>query len=228
LKIDPSVLSIKDALAFSAARDAAKLAGNPMPTVEEYLNNAARRSIAPVDKTLPHSKRDQVSAALRVATSSQEADAICPPVVTLRRMGDCIAGSVLLAPRTKKNSTELGIRQSPAYRAYRGAALPAIRDAVSQIGSLQADVRYNVCAHFYPDSSGNRADANNFYASLADLLENAGLIPNDRQFCRWWGSDVFVDHGTTPRTEFVITPIEMVTVTVSPSMWRLLSRGCTA
>ena len=144
------------------------------------------------------------------------------------RVGDCIAGSVLIAPRTKKNSTELGIRQSVGYRKYKAATLAPIREAVEQIGSLQAEVQYNVCAHFFPDSAGNRGDSNNYYAALADILENAGLIPNDHQFCRWWGSDVFVDHGTTPRTEFVITPIEMVTVSVSPSMWRLLSRGCTA
>ncbi|MGI8546876.1 MAG: hypothetical protein ACR2M1_06005 [Gemmatimonadaceae bacterium] len=87
-------------------------------------------------------------------------------------------------------------------------------------------VAYNVCAHFYPDQAGARADPNNFYAALADLLENAGLVANDHQFLRWWGSDVFTDHGTTPRTEFVISPVEFVRVTMSSSIERLLSRGC--
>lgn len=223
---DPTMLSPSDGEAFSRAREAARLAGRPMPSLDEFLRGtdpARGRDVrASATPTPP------VAARVCAHPDDDASAPIAPGIVTLRRIGAGVAGVLLTAPRTKKNSTELGIRQSESYRKYKAALLQPLRDAVAAVGPLPTDVRYNVCAHFYPDTPGSRGDANNFYAAFADLLENVGLIANDHEFRRWWGSDVFEDHASTPRTEFVILPIELVTVTIPPSYDRVLSRGCSA
>lgn len=60
-------------------------------------------------------------------------------------------------------------------------------------------------AHFYQDA--NRADAVAMYESLADWLEDAGILKNDKQILDWDGSRPFVDKAR-PRCEVWITVVE--------------------
>ena len=60
-------------------------------------------------------------------------------------------------------------------------------------------------AHFYQDA--NRADATGLYESLADLLQDAGILENDRQIADWDGSRRLVDK-LRPRVEVFLSVLE--------------------
>jgi hypothetical protein len=63
----------------------------------------------------------------------------------------------------------------------------------------------SVEAIFYQDA--NRADATGLYESLADLLQDAGIIQNDKLIEDWDGSRRKVDKGN-PRVEVYLTVVE--------------------
>jgi hypothetical protein len=106
-------------------------------------------------------------------------------------------------PRSKKNSlTALGV-QSPAYRKYHADALDQLRFA-----KKLKDIPYNINAQFYVDGWGKAADLIGLEQALADTLQAAGVVTNDKQFGGWDGSRKHEDHGTEPRTEITITPLE--------------------
>lgn len=68
----------------------------------------------------------------------------------------------------------------------------------------------NVKALFYQDA--DRADAVGLYESLADLLQDAGIIKNDKQIVSWEGSLPLVDRGG-PRVEVYMTVLRAMPVT---------------
>ena len=67
----------------------------------------------------------------------------------------------------------------------------------------------NVRADFYQDV--DRADCTGLYESLADLLQDAGIIVNDRLISSWNGSRRLKDAGN-PRIEVYIQVIQPVAV----------------
>jgi Holliday junction resolvase RusA-like endonuclease len=105
-------------------------------------------------------------------------------------------------PRTKKNSlVALGV-QSPAYRKYRADALQQL-----QFAKRLEDRDYNLSAQFYVDGWGKSADLTGLLQALADILQDAGIVTNDRQFAAFDGSRVHRDHDSECRTELTITPV---------------------
>jgi hypothetical protein len=127
--------------------------------------------------------------------------------VSAQRRGDVFELVIHLAPRTKKNSSRGCGQVSAAYARYARSVVPKLEQLAPFVSLPLPDVPYNAKAVFYPDLAGEQADPVGFYQALADLLETGGVLSNDRYIRRWWGSDVVHDHGTTPRTELLLTPI---------------------
>lgn len=67
------------------------------------------------------------------------------------------------------------------------------------------DVPVNCRALFYRDRL--TGDANNYYASLADALEEAGVVTNDKLIVSWDGSRLRKD-AERPRIELELTPVD--------------------
>jgi len=115
--------------------------------------------------------------------------------------------TVRTAPRTKKNSTTLGIRQSPAYRAYRDTIVNGFAPLLAQLELPLPDRPYTLAAMFYVDRWGERADLVGLLQGLADALENAGVVRDDKWFRAFDGSRV-VTGDPAPRVELMITDLD--------------------
>lgn len=112
-----------------------------------------------------------------------------------------------LPPRTKKNGTTLGIKQTPAYRRYRDAIVAALAPLKLAQTIPLPDAEYNIAAVYYVDRRGERADKVGLDQGLYDALENAGVVTNDWQFRTADGTRI-VFGDPTPRVELTITPLE--------------------
>lgn len=66
------------------------------------------------------------------------------------------------------------------------------------------DRAYNCAAIFYRDA--NRGDAVGYYQGLADVLEKAQVITDDKFITQWDGSRLLVDREN-PRVELVLTEV---------------------
>lgn len=115
--------------------------------------------------------------------------------------------TIRTAPRTKKNSTTLGIRQSPAYRAYRDAIINGFAPLLAQLELPLPDRPYTLAATFYVDRWGERADLIGLLQGLADALENAGVVSDDHWFRSFDGSRAIAG-DPSPRVELLITELE--------------------
>lgn len=124
------------------------------------------------------------------------------PVLEDYEPADRIRLTLLGPPRTKKNSTTLGIRQSPAYRKYNADA----KDQLAFVRKLK-DIDYNLDAQFYVDTYGEKADLIGLLQALADTLQDAGIVTNDKQFRGFDGSRVHHGHESPPRTEISVRPL---------------------
>lgn len=109
------------------------------------------------------------------------------------------------APRTKKTSNSLQMHDgrlkvvpSAAWMAWRDASLPQIPK-----GTLP-DQLYNCAALFYRDRA--TGDATGYYQGLADILEEAGVVSNDKWIESWNGSRRLLDRDN-PRVELVISAL---------------------
>lgn len=113
------------------------------------------------------------------------------------------------APRTKKNSSSIvraggkgrmRIIPSEAYRRWESVAVPQMR--IYWSGRKPINWPVNVRAVFYRDA--NRGDAVGYYQALADALEKAGVVVNDKWIWSWDGSRMEKD-SDRPRVEVEIT-----------------------
>jgi hypothetical protein len=113
------------------------------------------------------------------------------------------------APRTKKNHGRRvwSHRQqravhvpSEAYEAWVANALPQLIDT-----PRLPDAPYNCRALFYRDR--RTGDAVGYYQGLADLLEAAGVVSDDRWIESWDGSRLLWDRER-PRVEIELTAAE--------------------
>lgn len=120
--------------------------------------------------------------------------------------------TILGAPRTKKNHgrrIKRGRRifhvPSEAHEAWAGPAVLQIRQQWRRItvdgGPCMMQV--NVRALFYRDA--NRGDAVGYYQALADALEAAGVVEDDKLCVSWDGSRLLVDR-VRPRIEVTLSP----------------------
>lgn len=121
------------------------------------------------------------------------------------------------APRTKKTSNRiffLGQRCSACSRGSRAKVMPSEAwetwcnrltpqiKAALPAGWKPIDFAVNCAALFYQDV--DRADACGLYQGLADLLQHAGVVANDRWIRTWDGSLPLKD-AQNPRVELVLT-----------------------
>jgi len=116
--------------------------------------------------------------------------------------------TILGAPRTKKNSgriVKIGgsprMLPSAAFKAYEKVAVPQLRQQWRR-GALCSPV--NIRATFYRDAL--RGDAVGYYQALADVLEAAGVVEDDKWIVSWDGSRLGKDAGR-PRVEVVIDAV---------------------
>lgn len=131
-------------------------------------------------------------------------------LVLHQRVGDRLRLVLNLAPRTKKNGRKggfAGIKQGPAYRAYRDAIVEAIAGIKDVHGLPLPEQPYNIAVTYYVDVRGKRADKCGLDQGLYDALENAGVVTNDWQFRTDDGTRI-VAGDPSPRVELVITPIQ--------------------
>lgn len=125
-----------------------------------------------------------------------------PPIAI--RHGARLTLTLLFAPRTKKNSSTLGVRQSDGYRRFRNAVVRHLASFKAELGLPLPDLRYTLTARFFTDNDS--ADLLGLLQGLADALENAGVVANDRVFHSFDGSGQQLDK-LRPRVELTITPI---------------------
>ncbi len=113
-------------------------------------------------------------------------------------------------PRTKKNHGNLDLRgskprlhPSKPYQEWDQSAQMqlAVLRAKSKL-PLPIAIEVNITALFYRKT--DVGDAVGFYQALADTLQNAGVILNDRQITTWDGSRLRKD-ARAPRVEVLIT-----------------------
>jgi len=130
------------------------------------------------------------------------------------RPGESIKFTLPVTPRTKKNSR--------VHAKVRGRTVPLPSDAYremerqiaawcfTQLGWI-ARLSYtlaqplNCAAIFYRDA--NRGDAVGYYQALADALEAAGIVSDDKWITQWDGSRLAKD-ATRPRIEVTLTALD--------------------
>lgn len=128
-----------------------------------------------------------------------------------------LAFTVAGAPRTKKNHGEIvqvGAR-CPVCRRGKPVMLPArpwrewLKDLMRSL--KPAAEKHPVCplerpvncrALFFRDR--DQGDSVGFYQGLADVLQETGVVKDDRWLVTWDGSRLLLDHGR-PRTEVVLS-----------------------
>ena len=133
------------------------------------------------------------------------------------RPGESITFTLPVAPRTKKNSrVHAKVRgrtvplPSEAYRemeasivawARRIAGLIIIRGKAWDISNANLSQPLNCAAIFYRDAL--RGDAVGYYQGLADALEAAGVLSDDKWITQWDGSRLRKD-ATRSRIEVTL------------------------
>lgn len=110
------------------------------------------------------------------------------------------------APRTKKTSNRVvragrftKVLPSEAFERWEALAVPQMR--IAWAGRAPIAHAVNVRAVFYRDAE--RGDAVGYYQALADALETAGVLVNDKHIVSWDGSRLAKDKNR-PRVEVEI------------------------
>lgn len=126
-------------------------------------------------------------------------------------------GTILGAPRTKKNSSRIIFTRKHGKGRMRGKRVPILlpsevyvawlEQALPQIkvGPTPIDFPVNCRAIFYRKIA--IGDADNYYHALADCLEKAGVVKNDKWIVSWDGSRIRKDN-VRPRIEWVLEKSE--------------------
>lgn len=115
-------------------------------------------------------------------------------------------------PRTKKNSgriVPIGGRHillpSEAWQTWADAVVPAIKAWATRQRLQPISRPVNCAAVFFRDAL--RGDAVGFYQGLADVLQHAGIVENDKHIVSWDGSRLRKD-ASRPRVELELTATE--------------------
>lgn len=139
--------------------------------------------------------------------SNEEALALLGPLYVVA------SGIILGAPTTKKNSqrmVEVGRRCRVCHRGQFSRPLPSAKymswhdAAKSQVAALPEPIRepVNLFAVYYREAK--RGDLINYHEALCDLLEDAGVLSNDRLVVSTDGSRLDKD-ADNPRIEWALT-----------------------
>ena len=126
--------------------------------------------------------------------------------------------TIVQTPRTKKThnrTVDLGKRcprcrrgvrtivlPSESFEAFEAAVAPPLRHWMAERGLAPIAHPVNVAAIFYREAL--RGDAVGFYQALADVLQAAGVVVDDKWIVSWDGSRLDTD-SARPRIELVIT-----------------------
>ena len=86
---------------------------------------------------------------------------------------------------------------------FREAVKQLVAPHAEALGLPMPDVEYNCEALFYVDN--DRADTHGLMQGLADALQDARVITNDRLLRTWNGTDQFLD-PRRPRVEVHLLP----------------------
>lgn len=119
------------------------------------------------------------------------------------REGDTLRLTLPIAPRTKKNSSRGSGKVSAAAARFAYHVAQLIAPHKTALGLPLPELRYNCAAMFYTDNDAS--DTVGLMQGLADALEGAGVVTNDRQLWTWDGTDQVLAK-LKPRVELVITP----------------------
>ena len=126
-------------------------------------------------------------------------------------MPQTVANIILMAPpRTKKNSGQfVSIGKGEKKRtiilpskAYREWEKQVLGEAKKQAGSLAIDYPVNARVIFYRERA--TGDAVGYYQAIADVLQKAGVLKDDRYIVSWDGSRLAKD-AVKPRVEVELT-----------------------
>lgn len=115
---------------------------------------------------------------------------------------------ILGAPRTKKNSTTLGVKQSQQFSDYKKMALSQLKK--SEPLPLAPQIAFNLEVHYYVDRAGERADLIGLLQATCDILQNAEIVENDNQFKAFDGSRIHTmddPEYESPRAVITIKPL---------------------
>ena len=129
--------------------------------------------------------------------------------------GDSVTLTIPGPPRTKKTSNKIWmvgnrkvVKPSDAWLEWRDAVMAWWLQQPASFGVRVVEatrgVDMNCAAIFYRDA--RRGDATGYYQGLADVLEDCGIIPNDRFLTQWDGSRLAVDKQN-PRVVVTLTPV---------------------
>ncbi len=97
------------------------------------------------------------------------------------------------------------VQPSEAWESWCKRLTPMIKAALPA-GWEPIDFAVNCAALFFQDV--DRADAVGLYQGLADVLQHAGVVDNDRRITTWEGSLPLKD-AANPRVELVLTRKEL-------------------
>jgi Holliday junction resolvase RusA-like endonuclease len=129
--------------------------------------------------------------------------------------GESISFVITGAPRTKKNHgwRTIAGHQMPS-RAFAEWNRAAQRQMIgmaryAQLHGWNNNVPVNCTALFYRDAE--RGDAVGYYQALADALEDAQIVKDDRLIVSWDGSRMLKD-SVSPRIKVSLQPAELAPV----------------
>lgn len=151
---------------------------------------------------------------------------VCAPGETVALDGSRVKLTILGPPVTKKNSGIIMtagpkcphcehrtgrsfVLPSPQYQAWEKKAVVQIQRQIA--GAAAFAVPVNCRALIYRERAVG--DANNYYAAVADALEAAKIVTNDRLIVSWDGSRLLKDDAN-PRVEILLAPVDDATHTV--------------
>lgn len=114
-------------------------------------------------------------------------------------------------PRTKKTHQRIQrfgkfnkVVPSEAWIAFRNAAVPQLkRQLIMQPGILHSSVSVPVTVNAQVFRDARRGDLVGYLTSIADVLQEAGVVVNDVVIQSWDGSRMRIDRKR-PRVELVI------------------------
>jgi Holliday junction resolvase RusA-like endonuclease len=120
-------------------------------------------------------------------------------------------------PRTKKTSNRIvkipkkgggrgfsKILPSKAFCAWEGAVAPQVAAAWRRAGGETIEVPVNCKAMIFRDA--NRGDAVGYYQGIADVLQKAGVVSDDKWIVSWDGTRLAIDRKN-PRVEVLLEEV---------------------
>ncbi len=184
------------------------------PTLERML----------ADPRFGEPMKDRIRARLATLPTTKAAPAAAPAISAHRKSEESrnsgaleqiahFPGALRLTlfgpPRTKKTSNRLVVHQG-RRKVIPSEAWCAWRDAIAATNQIPEDVQlpdrpYRCIALFFRQA--DVGDLVGYQQGLADVLEESGVISNDKWIRSWDGTRLLVDRAC-PRVELVLTPME--------------------